>query len=167
MCNQGGGSDHRAADKRREDREIRCAIWIVKSTVMLREGGMPQQSRKVVFYQHFGFGSGRAQGMGRHAPREECPPPNRMLQHSYLHATRLDPESFTRPLTTARTSVPKAVPYSLPISSETNVCIWLSVLFCGLYSAATGGAREPTLPLVFGFLYKVYSNIVLYRCVCE
>jgi hypothetical protein len=40
----------------------------------------------------------------------------------------------------------KAVPCSLPISSETIVCIWLSVLFCGLYSAATGGARVPILP---------------------
>ena len=57
-----------------------------------------------------------------------------MLQHAYLQAaTRLDPELFTHALSAARSSTPKAVPYSLPISSETIVCIWSSVLFCGLY----------------------------------
>ena len=90
------------------------------------------------------FGSGRDQGMGRHAPREECPR-HLMLQHT--HTCNAARSGVVHTPTHGRTNFgSKAVPCSLPISSETIVCIWLSVLFCGLYSAATGGARVPILP---------------------
>ena len=98
--------------------------------------------------------------MGRHAPREEC---FHLIECSSTYTCNASRSGVVHtPCSHGRTNFgSEGCPLLSPISSETIACIWLSVLFCGLYSAATGGARVPTLPC-----FRVPVKYLGW-CVCE
>ena len=135
----------------------RRAFWIVKSTAMLGVGSMPQHFERWYSTNTSSFGRDRLDTILCYISIEfwkwARPRNGKNVRHliecSSTHtcngSIRSRSHALSRPHELRLRSA-KAVPYPFPISSETIVCIWLSVLFCGLYSAATGGARVPILP---------------------